>query len=246
MRLSPYQIEDMRGQLASRGELAKLKDLYSPRYPEITHAVSWEIRHGVRPSLCEEGEMTQERVKLADSFIPQTARRILDIGIGAGWVEELLEQRNVTLYGNDISPQAIRNVQARFKGHFTVQSLYSLTYKKSFFDAVLLLEVLEHVPPSKTFDVLRSVSNLLKVGGHFILSVPTNEGLENRPDNPSGHVRMYTVPLICSELKLSGFAVLQVRTLYAFRRFYRAKKLLAAIMPHRWQPNDIIVQAQKR
>lgn len=245
---SPYQTEQHRNELATLGKLQELKKTYTSKYPEIRDENSarfWNHRLANHEELHQQDGMTQDRIKIAARFLPQYADRVLDIGIGHGWVEELIVKRNIEIYGNDISDQTIKNLKNRFQGFFSVQSLYKLHYKKQFFDAIFLLEVLEHVPPSKTLRVLKKIRNLLKPHGCLILSVPTNEGLDVMPDNPNGHVRMYTIPLIRAELELCGFKVINLKTLYAFRRNYTLKKLLAYIWRNRWRPNNIVVLAQK-
>jgi 2-polyprenyl-3-methyl-5-hydroxy-6-metoxy-1,4-benzoquinol methylase len=250
MNLSSYSIEHKRAQLAKEGKLDQLRLLYTPKYPEIKDentAPFWNERYRRRSPLAEQDGMTRDRVRITANFYPASTlpkSTVLDIGIGDGWLEEILELKNVQLYGNDISDIAIRNAKQRFKGEFNIQSIYHLKYDR-LFDAIFLLEVLEHIPPSKTFKVLGDIYKLLKPHGYFILSVPTNEGLETMPNNPNSHLRMYTIPLIHAELEMAGFLVSQVKTLYAFPTHYALKKLLTRIWPNRWQPNNIIIQARK-
>lgn len=248
MGKAAIDIEYKRSKLAAEDKLQELKETYSSKYPEIkdlNSAKHWDERQNLRMDLMQQDGMTQDRVRMAARFVPNSVQKILDIGIGHGWVEEILEKRNITFYGNDISPQTIHNIKERFKGHFTVQTLYMLNYEKSFFDAVLLLEVLEHVSPSKTLRVLKKIHTFLKPNGYFILSIPTNEGLDKMKNNPSGHVRMYTIPLIQAELEITGFKILQLKTLHAFSTHYALKKLIAKAWKNRWKPNNIIIQAQK-
>ncbi len=249
MKKSPYAIEHLRDKLASEKKLQKLKKTYSLKYLEIKDSNSapfWNVKWSIYNGLQQQDSITKDRIRTTASFLPKTAKRILDIGIGHGWVEELIENRDVELYGNDISDQAIKDVKRRFQGKFLTQSLYNLKYKKNFFDTIFLLEVLEHVPPSMTFKVLSDIRNILKSQGYFILSVPTNEGLEHMFGNPNGHVRMYTIPLISAELQLAGFKVIKLKTLYAFNKYYIFKKMIAKYLwKNHWHPNNIIILAQK-
>jgi SAM-dependent methyltransferase len=119
-----------------------------------------------------------------------------------------------------------------------------MKYKQGFFDVVFMLEVLEHVPPSKTFFLLKNLKRFLKSDGILILSVPTNEGLDGMESNPNGHVRMYTEDLIRTELKISGFEIIEIKTLYAFSNLYTFKKIIAKILKNHWEPNGIIVKAK--
>jgi 2-polyprenyl-3-methyl-5-hydroxy-6-metoxy-1,4-benzoquinol methylase len=249
MKLSPFGVEYRRQHLAQEGKLKELKDTYSKSLPEISDLNTrpfWNERLEVRTPLAQADGMTQKRAKTVAKWLPRSVESLLDIGIGAGWVEELLEKRNLKLYGTDISDATIKNVGNRFKdGKFWVENLYDLPTKDHvIYDAVLLLEVLEHVPPSKTFGVLKNIKSVLRPNGWLIVSVPTNEGLDHMSDNPNGHVRMYTVPLLHAELALAGFRVRQTKTLYAFPNLYRLKQLIASIWRSKWKPNNIIVLAQ--
>jgi 2-polyprenyl-3-methyl-5-hydroxy-6-metoxy-1,4-benzoquinol methylase len=250
MKKSPFRVEEERARLAAKGKLSELRRMYSthmPEIPDLNSATFWDERLIKRMPLSKQDGMTQDRARLAARLVPMSARNILDIGIGPGWVEELLEHRGIDLYGTDISEETIKNMKQRFpKDHFSVESLYDLHRQKRKYDAVIMLEVLEHVPPSRTFKVLHDIYSILNDNGHFILSVPMNEGLETMSDNPNGHVRMYTEPLIKSELQITGFTVIRTTTLYAFPTLYMLKNLLAkTILSNHWKPNNIVVLAQK-
>jgi 2-polyprenyl-3-methyl-5-hydroxy-6-metoxy-1,4-benzoquinol methylase len=249
MDKSPFAIEKIRNQIAIEGNIVKLKNTYNTTYPEITDLNSrrfWNERLSRRTSLSEQDGMTQKRSRIVSAILPYSVNNLLDLGIGPGWAEELLEKRKkINFYGTDISDDTIKNVNKRFKGTFWVESIYEKHKENRKYDAILTLEVMEHIPPSKTLKVLKNISDLLNNNGYYIVSIPTNEGLEEMKDNPNGHVRVYTVPLICAELEIAGFKVLKVRTIYAFKKYYYIKDLIAKILPHRWKPNNIIVLAQK-
>lgn len=243
-----FSLEKYRQSLAKKSNLDELKKTYSSKLPEIldlNKRTFWNERLKGNPSLYLQDGMTQDRIINTAKIIPKDSSRILDIGIGYGFVEELIKNRNHILYGIDISDTAVANLKKRLKGHFFVQSIYKLTFKKKFFDVVMALEVLEHIPPSKILKVLSSIKKILKDNGVLIISVPTNEGLENMKENINGHTRMYTYDLIKSELILSGFKVNKARHFYAFKTNYKVKKILAKVLKKKWQPNNILIEAKK-
>lgn len=246
-----FLLEYKRSKLAKGRKLKELTLTYTkkePEIPDLNTARFWDERLYIYSPLKEQDGMTRDRVKSAARFLLkelQEGARILDIGIGEGWIEELLIPRKVKLYGNDISPEAIKNIKKRFKGNFSVQSLYNMSYKKNYFDAIFLLEVLEHVPPRKTLSVLKHIHSLLKPEGIFVISVPLNEGLEKMKNNPNGHVRVYSPDLIKAELDISGFKVLEQKFLYAFPNFYKLKTLLSKLI-NKWEPNNIVLKTQKK
>ena len=245
---NPYKLEEKRQVLASKGKFDELKLLYDKSLPEIynlNNSYFWDARIEKQVDYTPGDGMTKERINIAYKFMPKAARKILDIGAGYGYIEDLISKnKTIEIYGNDISKNAINNLQKRYKGNFKLESVYKVNYKPHMFDAIFMLEVLEHIPPNKTFKVLNDVKNLLKKNGYLILSVPTNEGLEKMSDNPNGHVRMYTKDLIKAELEIAGFKVLGIKILYAFKNLYFVKNFISKIFKNKWKPNDIVVKAQ--
>ena len=243
-----FEVENKRQKLATNGHFSLLSKLYLPHFPSIKNLNTgefWNERIDESVDHKPKDEITSERVEIAYRFLPKCAKVILDIGTGYGYIERLISRNNnIEIFGNDISENAIQNLRKRFAGNFKLESLYKMRYKSGFFDTVFMLEVLEHVPPSKTFSLLADIKRMLKKKGYLILSVPMNEGLEDMKDNPNGHVRMYTQALIKAELEIAGYDVLSSKMLYAFNTHYMLKKLISKIFRNRWQPNNIVLLAQ--
>lgn len=245
---NPFRVEDYRRVLAEKGALYSLKKAYTSSLPEIKDINTpemWDKTFEFIGGIESQDGMTKDRVKTAYKFLPGSCNKILDIGAGAGFLEEYLNKnKDIQIYANDFSDISIKKLKEKFRGSFEKQSIYSLKYPNHFFDCVFILEVLEHIPPSKVFYVLQSVKKLLNKKGFLVISVPMNEGLEKMKDNPNGHVRDYTYPLIKAELELAGFKILESKELYAFKKFYKTKKLLARIFKERWKPNNAVIKAQ--
>lgn len=247
-RNNPFRVEELRQILAARGNIDELKRMYDKSLPEILNLntnVFWNDRIDKSMDHIPARGMTAERIKVAYDFMPKKAKKILDIGAGYGYIEKLISKnKKIEIYGNDISENAIKNLRKRFKGTFRLESLYKMKYDSNSFDIVFMLEVLEHVPPSKTFKILNSIKKFLKRNGNLIISIPTNERLESMKENPNGHVRLYTKDLITAELQIAGFKVVKIKTLIAFQNMYAFKKLVAKVLVNKWSPNDIIVVAK--
>jgi SAM-dependent methyltransferase len=243
-----FRVEKNRQELASMDKLNLLRRKYRPSLPEIKDLNAsnfWDEKIDEAIDYEPYDGMTSERVEIAYKFMPQDAREVFDIGAGYGYVERLLSRNsNIKIFGNDISRNAVKNLQKRFKGNFRLESIYSMRYPRLSFDVVFALEVFEHVPPSKIFKLMSDIKKLLRKNGYLILSVPTNEGLEKMKDNPNGHLRMYTKDLIEAELGLAGFEIIDIKTLYAFPNLYIIKKIISKILRNRWKPNDIIIKAR--
>jgi len=244
---NPFLVEKTRQVLADFNKFDALKKTYNLKYAEIKNLNTssfWNRKYYQDTTLKNQDGMTRDRVKTAYKFLPKTAKEILDIGAGKGFIEELLTGEDIRILGNDISEVSVKNLKSKFKGQFRKESIYTMKYPEKSFDAIFALEVLEHIPPSRIMKVLKKIYRLLKNKGTFILSVPTNEGLEKMKENPSGHVRTYTENLISAELRIAGFKVHKLKTLSAFKNLYPLKKQLSKIIKNRWEANDIILKAQ--
>jgi SAM-dependent methyltransferase len=96
--------------------------------------------------------------------------RVLDLGCAFGFGTRLLESR-FEAYGHDLSPDYIERARRTSnRSTYTCGTVDDVPYPDSFFDGVLLLDVLEHVPD--TGGVEKEVSRLLRPGGQLIVSVP--------------------------------------------------------------------------
>lgn len=248
MLKSPYEVERKRQKLAEKGNLSELKKTYSSKFPEIkdlNNPSFWDEKYLIKENLSQQDGITKDRIKTAAGYIPKGKKKVLDIGAGMGWIEELLSKDKAKeIHANDFSKVSINHLKKKYKGSFRLQSVYSLKYPEDFFDVILILEVLEHIPPSKTFNILKSISNILKKDGIFILSVPMNEGLKNMKENPNGHVRLYTEALVKAELKIAGFRTIEHKTLFAFHNFYYIKTIIAKLTKRKY-PNNIILKTVK-
>src|SRR5262245_7986605 len=98
---------------------------------------------------------------------------LLDIGCGGGLVAEPLARLGAAVTGIDPAPENIEAAKAHAEGAglaiaYRAIAAEDLAREGGAFDAVLLLEVVEHVPDVPLF--LKSVASLVKPGGVMILS----------------------------------------------------------------------------
>lgn len=198
--------------------------------------------------------MEDERLKRVARGIRGDHVQVLNVGFGSGNLEQLYfkehPQASIHWYGIDISTATVQKVRREHPtGTFSVGNILHIKFPKDHFDYVIALEVLEHIPPSRTFKALSEIRRVAKPGGYIILSVPLNEGLEEmiaKDENPNAHVRIYTPALIRGELIAAGFRVLDQKLLFAFHGWYTLKSIIAKYSGiKKWCPNNIIVRAQK-
>ena len=170
--------------------------------------------------------------------------KILDIGIGYGYLEDLIIKYRLQLHlhGIDISNYAVTSARKKFKGIFKIANINKIPFRRDYFNCVVALDVLEHLFESKLPNALLEVKKILKKDGIFIVSVPLNES--NKDKLANGHLREYTADIIKTEIESAGFSVYKLKYLYAFKTNVLLKSIINNIFKFK-QPNLIILLAKK-
>jgi ubiquinone/menaquinone biosynthesis C-methylase UbiE len=177
--------------------------------------------------------------------------KFLDIGIGMGNLERQMINRRLPfmIYGVDISSKAISEARRKLKGRFYKLGFYKLPFKKSFFNVVVILDVLEHVYQADAILGLKEVNRVLKKKGGLIVSVPLNENLRKlnkERKNFNMHMRKYSPNKLQKELELAGFEVIDKKYIHAFKNYYTVKSFLVRFLPDFRKPNLVIMHCIKK
>lgn len=158
--------------------------------------------------------------------------RVLNIGVGAGYLEKLLMERGVTVYSLDPNAQSIARLQAELGMGDRAKQGYGTTIPFSEdgnFDKVIMTEVLEHLSHDDLPATLEEVRRVLKTGGEFTGTVPYREDLRAAEVfcphcesifHPMGHYQSFDIPSLSGLLQEHGFRVdtLYSRSFPDFRR----------------------------
>ena len=153
-----------------------------------------------------------ERGFNALALIEKNSKKILELGTGGGEFMSKLKQAKYDVIGLDISPN--KNL---LKNGFDIRKHnlnLGLPFKKSSFDVVIGLEVLEHL--YNPYDMMKEIKRVLKPGGYAIISMPNTASIfsrigqlyEKRPDHLDIYWHHYqpSIPsitnLISKELKI--------------------------------------------
>jgi len=193
----------------------------------------------------------QDKLRKILSFLKSKNGKFLDIGFGAGNLEEFIIKNNLALdiYGIDISPRAVSTAKSRLEGNYYVSSVEKLPFKNSIFNIVVMADVMEHIEKEKSVHVLAEVRRVMKKGGWLVISVPLNEGLARlvtMEENENRHMREFTSEMLRNELRESGFVADKMNYLYAFKKYYRIKTFVASLIPGFREPNLLITYARKK
>lgn len=110
-----------------------------------------------------------------------SGKKVLNIGIGNGFLEKLLVEKNCDVSCLDPSESAIENIKKALGLGDKAKSGYSqaIPFDDYGFDVVVMSEVLEHLDTEVLNKTLEEVKRVLKKGGEFIGTVPADELLES-------------------------------------------------------------------
>lgn len=132
-------------------------------------------------------------------------QKILDVGCGTGMMMKELSV-NSEVWGLDSDPLALNFCQKRGFKNLTKGDLsQKLPYSEKSVDAVLCLDVLEHLKNDRM--PLKEFYRILKPGGVLVITVPAYPQLMSRWDKVSGHRRRYLRQDLESLLCQAGFRV---------------------------------------
>jgi SAM-dependent methyltransferase len=150
---------------------------------------------------------TRAILKYLDAELgPQTpvqARRVLDLGGGAGNMAHHLAHYGQVI---DLDPNPRPLAVAAQRGLEVCQAGGdALPFAGELFDLVALLDTLEHI--RNELGVLRECARVLKPGGKLIVTVPAYMWLWSYNDEINDHQRRYTAPELRQKLALCGLRV---------------------------------------
>ena len=157
-------------------------------------------------------DINPARIEFIQKFTTLTQQSVLDVGCGGGILSEGLAKRGAIVTGLDVEPEAIAAATA----HAVAQKL-NITYvcqpieeyKKSSFDIVTCMEMLEHVTEPQL--VINHCARLLASGGYLFLSTI------NRT------MKAYVTAIIAAEYVLG----LLPRQTHDFDKFIKVSELAA-------------------
>lgn len=249
-------MEDARGRAAALWDLKRLAALYSPTYAHLREgkiAALWEDNVlGEKDTI---PEFSAWRNAQSVRLIPRWSRRVLEVGVGAGHALRLLPAAlpEAALYGIDLSEKIVERISREIRGTFAVSSIEGLPWRGIMFDAILMLEVLEHIEAPRTFAVLRTLRERLSSSGVLILSVPLREDLRRsyficshcgHSIHQIGHLRSYTPELLRAELALAGYGIDEELPLAGGTYFGIRRQYLMPFFPKKVQPMNLVVRCQ--
>jgi SAM-dependent methyltransferase len=168
------------------------------------------------------------------------AETVLEAGCGDGWNCHKLAECGLDVVGCDWSQNGIDHAKRLVpNARFHCGDLTDPEFKRVFselFDAVVLIEVIEHIPPDECALALANVLRFLRPGGTFVMTTPSIHQVNQNPQHYR-HFDEMTIRAVLSTVEgmevtaVEGYgdavferAYLQIMRLVD-NRFYRIKPL---------------------
>ncbi|MDC8006281.1 class I SAM-dependent methyltransferase [Aureisphaera galaxeae] len=111
-------------------------------------------------------------------YIPEGSKRVLDIGCGLGWssyeFSKHFDKAQVT--GIDLSPVLVETASKLFQNKNLNYSVFDVTQslpEGDKYDAIIMIDVYEHIPVANRSDFHNGLKNLLAEQGRLILACPS-------------------------------------------------------------------------
>ncbi len=173
----------------------------------------------------------RDRGRWALRWLPAHLDRLLDVGCASGYFTVHFARRAGQTWAVDVNETALVTARRAYPHiRFQAADATALPFPPATFDAVTMLDVLEHVPAAAQHAALAEVARVMRPHGTLILSVPHRglltladpDNLEHRfpnlyrwltgapaaPDAPAH--RHYTLAQLTQMLAQAGFRVERV------------------------------------
>jgi SAM-dependent methyltransferase len=104
--------------------------------------------------------------------------RVLNIGIGSGFFEKLALKKGLEVVSLDPDAKTVERIKSELKIEAEVGYSHELPFPDASFDAVVMSEVLEHIPLDGVEGTVKDINRVLKKGGYYLGSVPREEDIK--------------------------------------------------------------------
>jgi len=222
----------------------RLRELYAGDYFARWGARDPEAFERVRASKQASG-----RELLAELARLRPGGRLLDLGCAMGFLLEAAEAAGFQGFGLDLNPEAVGVAKRRFGDRVMLGELDDAVFPGLRFDAVTLIDVLEHVPDPAS--LLARVRERLAPGGVLAALLPNAASLTRRllgrrwPHYTPEHLFFWNPAALARQLEAAGFQVRGIRT--GIRKTYTAEYLVAyAAVTGAWLPPGLGLLGARR
>ena len=145
--------------------------------------------------ILEQAEITGHFKIMHDAYVNRVveiisntgARTVIEVGCGDGWNCNKQVQAGLNVVGIDWSRNGSAYANMLVPGaQFYCGDIRDTEFLERFpepFDAVVFIEVIEHIPPEDCVNALRNISASLKNGGTLVLTTPSINSPNTNPQH---------------------------------------------------------------
>lgn len=211
------------------------KDQHGKYKPEVYDA----IEPGYYDSVYEQGKGAQwfwHHHRFLNVFrgLPPSGARLLDVGCGPGTFVGHFSEGYKEAVGIDLAVAQIEYASKRHGAttrHFKAADI-AMVPDIGYFDSVVSIEVIEHLPLAATQDFLKLCLKLLRPGGTLVLTTPNYRSFwpviewvlskAGPVDYVEQHINRFTKARLERELEQAGFLVSKLSTFFLISPFLAA------------------------
>jgi 2-polyprenyl-3-methyl-5-hydroxy-6-metoxy-1,4-benzoquinol methylase len=179
------------------------------------------------PGIAEENYWFRRHEAAYQWLLPHVARlRVLEVGCGEGYGTALLAGSASSVVGVDYDALTATHAAASYpQASFVRGNLAALPFARSSFDAVVTLQVIEHVWNHREF--VRECLRVLRPGGLLVVTTPNRLTFSAGSDVPLNpfHTKEFTAAELTELLRRNGFDVTDVLGLHAGPRLVEYDRL---------------------
>lgn len=138
----------------------------------------------------------------------QKNEKILEVGCASGvLLQALARQGFSSVYGAEISAEAINQCRERGLNNVTLIDSEQLPFPDGTFDVLISSDVLEHIDQDQK--ALADWCRVLKPGGVALLMVPAFQFLWSDHDVVNNHFRRYVKKELLAKMEQAGFTIVR-------------------------------------
>lgn len=116
-------------------------------------------------------QITEDKRLMAEVAARLKPQTLLDIGCANGAIMKCLDDRGISVWGNDISRMARSRAFSEVRDRILLGDLLELDFPQKF-DVILGLDIFEHFNPNKLDHYIAKIYNLLEDGGYLYANIP--------------------------------------------------------------------------
>ena len=136
--------------------------------------------------------------KYIDTFLKDlNGKKILDLGCGIGKEENYISEKGFDIIGIDFAENIIKEAETKYPNcKFEVMDLTNLNFPSNYFDGLLFINTLFHIPKGKLDQTFKGLSNVLKTTGKMLMIFQEGEieSFQEEPLKKGNYVYMQEYP----------------------------------------------------